>query len=102
MDISKKNYKYLYYKYKHKYALLKNQLYEQLGGGINDPPHPVGTPSGYGTVTSMPPISRPQLPQGISPPAIPNRDHIPPFSQVSAIVPNIPSGSRPYENVVPK
>ncbi len=38
-----------YLKYKHKYALLKNKLYEQLGAGI------------AGTVTTMPVIQKPKL-----------------------------------------
>ncbi len=31
-DKTYKTYKYLYYKYKHKYALLKNEIYAQYGG----------------------------------------------------------------------
>jgi hypothetical protein len=57
----KKQYKYLYYKYKHKYALLKNAIYSQ-SGGFPDPPKPTGA-----TRTTMPEIRKPVLsasPQG--------------------------------------
>ncbi len=64
------NYYKKYLKYKHKYALLKNKLYEQLGAG---PGQPLPSPPAKPGVAAAPPIlpSNPKLSAKMSPPQKP-------------------------------